>query len=181
LKATLVFEDESGFSLVSPLKRTWAPCGHTPVVRTSLDHHQRLNLLGAVLVPYHRTKGLQLSIRSFTRTLTGVQVVAFLKQLLRTVRGEIVFVWDNHPIHQRKLVEEFLDNEPRFHVDWFPTCAPELNPAEFIWTQLKEHTASTAPHNLFELRPNILLGVAKIRRSPSRLQYCLSASDLSWK
>lgn len=150
-------------------------------MRTSLDHHQRLNLLGAVLVPYHGTKGLQLSIRSFTHTLTGVQVVAFLKQLLRTVRGEIVFVWDNHPIHQRKLVEEFLENEPRLHVDWFPTCAPELNPAEFIWTQLKEHTASTAPHNLFELRPNILSGVAKIRRSPSRLQYCLSASDLSWK
>jgi transposase len=181
LKATLVLEDESGFSLVSPLKRTWSPCGHTPVVRTSLDHHQRLNLLGAVLVPYHRRKPLQLSIRSYTCTLTGVQVVAFLKQLLRTISGEIVLVWDHHPIHQRKLVDEFIDDEPRLHFYWFPTCAPELNPAEFIWTQLKEHTASTAPHNMFELRPNILSGVAKIRRSQSRLQYCLSASDLSWK
>ncbi len=150
------------------------------MVRTSLDHHQRLNLLGAVLVPYHRKKDLQLSIRSYTRTLTGMQVVAFLKQLLRTVRGEIVFVWDHHPIHQRKLVEEFLADEPRLQVYWFPTCAPELNPAEFIWTQLKEHTASTAPHNLFELRPNVLSGVAKIRQSQSRLQYCLTASDLSW-
>ena len=181
MKATLVFEDESGFSLVSPLKRTWSPCGQTPVVRTSLNHHQRLNLLGAVLVPYHCKKGLQLSIRSFTRTLTGVQVVAFLKQLLRAIQGDIVFVWDNHPIHQRKLVEEFLEKESRLHVYWFPTCAPELNPAEFIWTQLKEHTASTAPHNLFELPPNILSGIAKIRRSQSRLQSCLLASDLSWK
>jgi transposase len=181
LKATLVFEDESGFSLVSPLKRTWSPCGHTPVVRTSLDHHQRLNLLGAILIPYHRKKSLQLSIRSYTRTLTGVQVVAFLKQLLRTVSGEIVLVWDRHPIHQRKLLDEFLDDEPRLQVYWFPTSAPELNPTEFIWTQLKEHTASAAPHDLFELRPNILSGVAKIRRSQSRLQSCLSASDLSWK
>jgi len=180
LKATLALEDESGFSLVSPLKRTWSPCGQTPVVRTSLNHHQRMNLLGAVLVPYHRKQGLKLMVRSYTCTLTGVQVVAFLKQLLRAISGEIVLVWDNHPIHQRKLVEDFIENEPRLHVCWFPICAPELNPAEFIWTQLKEHSASTAPFNMLELRRNILSGIAKIRKSQSLLQYCLSASDLSW-
>lgn len=149
--------------------------------RTSLDHHQRLNLLGAVLVPYHRKKRLKLMIRSYTCTLTGRQVIAFLKQMLRAISGEIVLVLDRHPIHQRKLVEEFITNEPRLHVYWFPTCAPELNPAEFIWTQLKEHTASTAPCNMLELRRNIGSGVAKIRRSQFCLQYCLSASDLSWK
>ena len=181
MKATLALEDEGGFSLVSPLKRTWSPCGQTPVVRTSLNHHQRLNLLGAVLVPYHRKKHFKLMVHSYTCTLTGVQVIAFLKQLLRTIPGEIVWVWDNHPIHQRKLVEDFIEQEPRLHVYWFPTCAPELNPAEFIWTQLKEHTASTAPYDMPELRRNIITGIAKIRRSKPRLQYCLSASDLSWK
>lgn len=180
MKATLALQDESGFSLVSPLKRTWSPCGQTPVVRTSLNHHQRLNLLGAVLVLYQRKRPLKLVIRSYTRTLTGIQVIAFLKQLLRTVPSEIVLVWDNHPIHQRKAVEDFMAQEPRLHVYWFPTCAPELNPAEFIWTQLKEHTASTAPHDLPELRQNITIGMAKIRRSQSRLQYCLHASGLSW-
>lgn len=180
MKATLALQDESGFSLVSPLKRTWSPCGQTPVVRTSLNHHQRLNLLGAVLVLYQRKRPLKLVIRSYTRTLTGIQVIAFLKQLLRTVPSEIVLVWDNHPIHQRKAVEDFMAQEPRLHVYWFPTCAPELNPAEFIWTQLKEHTASTAPHDLPELRQNITTGMAKIRRSQSRLQYCLNASGLSW-
>jgi transposase len=181
LKATLALKDESGFSLVSPLKRTWSPRGQTPVTRTSLNHHQRLNLFGAVLVPFQSKKLLQLLIRSYTCTLTGIQVVAFLKQLLRAVSGEIVLVWDNHPIHQRRLVENFIETEPRLHVYWFPTCAPELNPAEFIWTQLKEHTASTAPRDLLELRRNILSGISKIRRSQVRLQHCLSASDLSWK
>jgi transposase len=181
LKATLIFEDESGFSLVSPLKRTWSPCGQTPVVRTSLDHHQRLNLLGAVQVPFQGTKALRLRVRSFTCTLTGIQVIVFLKQLLRLVQGELVLVWDNHPIHQRKAVEEFMAHEPRLHVYCFPACAPELNPAEFPWTQLKEHTASTAPHDLPELRRNVRTGTAKIRRSQSRLRYCLKASQLSWK
>lgn len=172
--------DESGFSLVSPLKRTWAPCGQTPVVRTSLHHHQRLNLFGALLVPC-RKKRLRLTIRSYTNTLSGTHVIVFLKQLLQTILGEIVLLWDNHPIHLRKLVKEFIDQEPRLHVEWFPTCAPELNPAEFIWTQLKEHTAGTAPQDIPELRGIVLAGIAKIRRSQSRLQFCLSASDLSWK
>jgi transposase len=175
-----VLLDESGFSLVSPLKRTWARCGQTPVVRTSLNHHKRLNLFGAILVP-HRKKHLRLTIRSYTDTLSGIQVVEFLKQLLRTISGEIVLLWDNHPIHLRKLVEEFVEQETRLHVEWFPTCAPELNPAEFIWTQLKEHTAGTAPQDIPELRGNVMTGVAKIRRSQPRLHYCLSASDLSWK
>lgn len=172
--------DESGFSLVSPLKRTWAPCGQTPVVRTSLNHHQRLNLFGAILVPYFK-KRLRLAIRSYTNILSGIQIIAFLRQLLRITSGEIALLWGSHPIHLRKLVEEFLEPEPRLHVEWFPTCAPELNPAEFIWTQLKEHTASTAPQDISELRGKVVTGVAKIRSSQSRLQYCLSASDLSWK
>ncbi len=176
----LVLLDESGFSLVSPLKCTWAPCGQTPVVRTSLNHHKRLNLFGAILVPY-RKKCLRLATRSYAVTLSGIQVVEFLKQILRSVSGEIVLLWDNHPIHLRKLVYEFIKQEPRLHVEWFPICAPELNPAEFIWTQLKEHTASTAPQHIPELRDRVLIGIAKIRRSRSRLQYCLSASDLSWK
>lgn len=150
------------------------------MVRTSLNHHQRLNLLGAVLVPY-RKKHLRLAIRSYTETLSGIHVIAFLKQLLRALPGEIILLWDNHPRHLRKLVEEFIEQEPRLHVEWFPTCAPELDPAEFIWTQLKEHTAGTAPQNIPELRRNVLSGVAKIRRSQARLQYCLSASGLCWK
>ena len=175
-----MFIDEGGFTLVSPLKRTWAPCGCTPVVRTSLDHHQRINLFGALLVSSDG-KQKQLSVKSYRDTLSGTQVFEFLRQLLRQIPGEIVLVWDRHPIHQRKAVEQFIKTETRFHGYWFPVSAPELNPAEFIWTQLTEHTANTAPHDMPELRKNIFTGIAKIRRTQFRLSHCLSASNLSWK
>jgi transposase len=175
-----VLIDEGGFTLVSPLRRTWAPCGCTPVVRTSLDHHERINLFGALLVSSDG-KQIRLSVRSYHGTLSGKQVIEFLKQLLRQIPGEIVLVWDRHPIHQRKAVEQFIKREKRLHVYWFPVSAPELNPAEFIWTQLTEHTANTAPHNISELSKNIFTGIAKIRRMHFRLAYCLSASNLSWK
>jgi transposase len=180
LLATLVLEDESGFSLVSPLKRSWSPRGHTPTLRTSLQHHQRLNLLGALLVRASGRK-IKLAARSYQHSLCGEQVVTFLEQLLRIISGEIVLVWDNHPIHKRQLVQDFIAQHPRLHVYHFPICAPELNPVEFVWTQVSEYTANFAPHNMTELCLKIWKGVARTRNSPKRLAACLKGSDLSWK
>ena len=108
-------------------------------------------------------------------------MVAFLKHLLRRIAGPIVLVWDKHPIHRRRKVQDFLEQHPRLHVYEFPTSAPELNPTEFVWTQVTEYTASTAPHNGIELRANVLAGVARTRSSPTRLWACIFASDLPWK
>lgn len=167
--------------MVSPLKRTWAPRGHTPTLRTSLDHRERVNLLGALRVTPGQRRVKLHTHSYYRRNLTGEEVIAFLKQLLRSVRGAIVLLWDNHPIHRRKLVQEFLAQHPRIHVYSFPTYAPELNPAEYIWAQLSEYTAGTAPHNGSELRANVRAGVARIRRSQKRLWACIWASELPWK
>jgi len=164
-----VLEDETGFSLVSPLKRTWAPCGQTPAVRTSLDHHMRLNLLGALLVaPDGQT--FQLSVHRHERTLRGEEVIAFLKALLARVAGPIVLVWDNHPIHRRKHVQAFLAEQPRLHVYRFPIAAPELNPVKWVWQQVDDFTASLAPRDRAELRANVMAGVERVRRSQRRLR-----------
>jgi transposase len=174
-----VLEDESGFSLVSPLKRSWAPRGQTPVLRTSLQHHQRLNLLGALLVSWNGR--IRLTTRSYRRSVRGEEVVAFLKQILRIVPGEIILVWDNHPIHKRQLVQEFLAQHPRVHLYYFPICAPELNPVEFVWTQVSEYMANFAAHTIAELFKRISTRVARTRNSIKRLMACLKGSELSWK
>jgi hypothetical protein len=148
-----------GFSLVSPLKRTWSPRGQTPLIRTSLEHNERFNLIGALCVTPARRK-LKLSLHSHRKSISGDQVVTFLTYLLRRVKGPIVMVWDKHPIHGRGKVKDFLAHHLRIHVYEFPTSAPELNPTEFVWTQIDEYTASTAPHNGFELRQNVRAGIA---------------------
>jgi len=108
-------------------------------------------------------------------------VIAFLEHLLRRIAGPIVLVWDKHPIHLRRKVQDFLTRHPRLHVYEFPTSAPELNPTEGVWTQVTEYTASTAPHNGLELQANVLAGVARTRASSTRLWACIFASDLPWK
>lgn len=165
--------------MVSPLKRTWSRRGQTPVIRTSIDHHDRLNILGVLLVS-PKGKKIRLSIKSYWQSLTGEEVVAFLKQILRLVRGHIVLVWDRHPIHRRSLVKEFIQTQKRLNVFEFPVAAPELNPAEYIWTQTKESIAGTAPHDKYELQANVFAGISRTRISHKRLFACLHNSKIDW-
>lgn len=165
--------------MVSPLKHTWAPRGETPTIRTSLEHNERLNLIGAVcLTPAQRK--IKLHLQSYRKSISGEQVIRFLAHLLAHIKTPIVLVWDKHPIHRRRKVKDFVAHHPRLHVYEFPTSAPELNPTEFVWTQINEYTASTAPRNGAELRANVFAGIARTRHSPSRLWACLFASDLPW-
>lgn len=113
--------------------------------------------------------------------LTGKEVIAYLKHLLRILRGPIVLVWDNAPIHQRRVVQAYLDQHPRLHVYCLPTYAPELNPVEFVWTQVKEYLASRSPLRISDLLNLLRRALARTRRSPHRLWACVYASDLPWK
>ena len=174
-----MFEDESGFSLVSPLKGTWAPCGQTPVIRTEISHHTRVNAIGALLVTPGGRR-LHLLSRLQCRTLTGQSMLMFLRKLLRTVPGPIVLVWDNHPIHIRRLVKAFVARYPRLHVFHLPPYAPELNPVEGIWTQAKESTAGTAPHHIQELHRKVHTILKRTANSPRRLRACFHIAKLPW-
>ena len=124
---------------------------------------------------------IKLHLQAYRHSISGDEVVRFLKHLLRHVKGPIVLVWDKHPIHRRRKVKDFLARHRRLQVYEFPTSAPELNPTEFVWTQISEYTAGTAPHNSAELQANVFAGIARTRRSSSRLWACIFASDLPWK
>jgi transposase len=113
--------------------------------------------------------------------LTGEQIIGFLNHLLGQVRGPILLVWDRAPIHQQKKVQDLIRRRKRLSVYNFPTCAPELNPVEFVWTQVQEYLAGTAPENLSLLRANVAAALQRTRVSQKRLWACLHASDLPWK
>lgn len=117
----------------------------------------------------------------YQRSVTGEQVIDFLRHLLKHIQGPIVLIWDNAPIHTRKKVQAFIAEHPRMHVYCFPTCAPELNPVEHVWAQVNDYLSSTAPENFERLRGLVRAALQRIRRSQTRLWSCIHASDLPWK
>jgi transposase len=158
--------------------RTWAPKGHTPIVRY-LYKQDRLSAISALAVsPKRRRVALYLRLRR--RNLTGLDVRAFLRHLLRHLRGPIVLLWDRGTIHRRKAVKQWITTHPRLQVEEFPAYAPELNPAEYVWSQADRALANSAPEDLHQLNGMLRHTVRRLRGSQPLLWSCVYASDLPW-
>ncbi len=160
------------------MARTWAPKGATPVVRY-VYKQDRLSAISALAVSPQR-KRLALYLQLRTRNLTGLDVRAFLRHLLRHLRGPVVLLWDRGPIHRRREVKQWIHTHPRLRVEEFPAYAPELNPAEYVWAQSDRALANSAPANLSQLHGLLKNSVRRIRGSQQLLWSCIYAADLPW-
>lgn len=179
LGAHLAFLDESGFLLIPHVRKTWAPRGQTPILRHRYAH-DRLSAIPALTVSPRR-RHPALYVQFHPTNIRSPEVVAFLQHLLRHLRGPIVLLWDDSRPHKSHLVERFLDRHPRLPVERFPGYAPELNPDEFVWTQLKRAVANATPDNLSDLGTLLLREILRTRRSQPLLAACITASKLPWR
>lgn len=176
--AHLAFLDESGFLLIPNVRKTWAPVGQTPYLRHSY-RREKVSVISALTVtPRRHCLGLYFALHM--RNITGAEVISFLGQLLRHVRGPLVLLWDGGTIHRRRDVRAFLQRHPRVLVHRLPSYAPELNPDEFVWTQAKRERSNTEHDGLVSLTLHVVRSLQRIGRSQARLRSCLQASDLPW-
>jgi transposase len=149
--------------------RTYAPRGETPVLCVPLtrDH---LSVMGAV------TDEGRLLLRIQERAFSGPAVVRFLRHLLQQLPGKVLLIWDGAPIHRNHSVGEFLGAgaAARLHIEPLPGYAPELMPLEGIWQHLKHRElCNVVCHNQQELRHELQLAVARLRRKPHIITGCI--------
>lgn len=166
--AWLVFEDESGLSQHPVVCRTWAPRGETPVLTHVGANWQRLSIAGALAFRWdgRRTRFFfQTQPGSYTdRTLIG-----FLRDLKRHFRRQaVVLIWDGLPAHKSRAMRAYLGRQRAWlTVERLPAYAPELNPIELIWGNLKRcELANVCAENLETLRVPLRRGCARVRRHP---------------
>ena len=174
--ATLVFVDESGVLLIPSGRRTWAPRGQTPILRC-WQRHDRISASSALTVgPQRQRLGLYFQLRD--DNLKAPAVCAFLRQLLRHLRGRVIVVWDNGTIHTGPIIRALCATSSRQHLEAFPTYAPELHPDEGVWTLAKGELANGRPDDRDVLRADLLASLARIGRSQRLLRGCVTQSDL---
>ncbi len=100
-------------------------------------HRKKVSVIGAVSVsPAARRVGLHLATLP-DGFFNAAQVVGFLRDVLRCLRGKVVVVWDRGQNHKGPLVRAFLGRNRRLWLEQLPAYAPELNPAEQVWCWLK--------------------------------------------
>jgi hypothetical protein len=90
--------------LTPTVVRTWAPRGQTPIFRHS-QRHDRISVISGISVsPTRRPVGLYYQWHH--HNIREVEAVAFLRHLLRHLRGHVVLIWDNLGVHKAKLVKK---------------------------------------------------------------------------
>jgi hypothetical protein len=98
--AWLCFVDESGASLHPPVRRTWAPKGHTPVLRHRMRGRKRISMAG-VCCYRPDASDARLAFHLREGAYDTDQLIPVVAALGRLLGGDapVTLVWDNLPAH----------------------------------------------------------------------------------
>jgi transposase len=157
--------------LTPTVRRTLAPRGKTPIIR-SWDRHDRISAISAVAVsPKRRRLGLYFRLLPDDANAHGEDTVDFLRQLRRHIPGPMTILWDRGNIHDRsKAVRAYLAGHPEVVTEKLPGYAPETNPDEMVWQHTKHgRLANFAPEDTAELRSVLVEEFERINRKPELL------------
>jgi transposase len=135
--AWIVFQDESGVSLIPSVRATWAPRGETPVLRHRFSW-KRLSMAAAVC---YRPDGSDATLAFQLRAgaYNDESLIAFLQELHRHLGGaKVTLIWDGLPSHRSKRMNAWAASQRRWLVvERLPAYGHELNPVEPLWGNLK--------------------------------------------
>lgn len=119
------------------MRSTWAPKGQTPVL-----HHRfnwkRLSMSAALCF---RPDGTEASLVFGMQpgAYNDVSLIEFLTELHRHLDGDkVTLLWDGLPSHRSLAMQRFIKRQRTWLVvERLPPYAPDLNPVEQIWGNLK--------------------------------------------
>lgn len=134
--ALIVFEDESGISLLPPVRATWAPRGQTPVLRHRFVW-KRLSLAGALAYePDGSDAHLVFQLRP--GAYNAETLIEFLTELQEHAQQRsVLLIWDGLPSHRSRRMQDWVASQPWLTIERLPGYAPDLNPIEQVWGRLK--------------------------------------------
>jgi hypothetical protein len=168
-KAAIVFFDESGISLTPIVRSTWAPKGHTPVI----CHHfnwKRVSMAAGLCYGSHGG-GCQLALHFQPGSYNTETLIGVLGELHRFLGGEkATLLWDGLPAHRSRAMQAFVASQRRWLVvERLPAYAPELNPVEGLWANLKGkggELANFAGDTLDQVAVAATRGADRVRQTP---------------
>jgi hypothetical protein len=133
----LVVQDENGFSLLPPVRATWAPRGHTPVLAHRFNW-KRLSMAGALAC---RPGGSQAALLFQIKegSCNSQSLIGFLEDLHEHFTGApVTLIWDGLPAHRPTVMKAWITSQHGWlTVERLPGYAHDLNPAELVWGNVK--------------------------------------------
>ena len=175
LGAEIFFADEAGVRSDFHAGTTWAPKGRTPVIR-STGARFGLNLISAIS-PQGAMRFMVVDGR-----LNADAFLDFLRRLLHGSSAPIFLVVDGHPVHRSRQVQDFVEStKGHLRLFYLPPYSPELNPDEWVWSNLKTQGLGrqtfTGPE---DLKAKVLARLRSLQKMPAKIQAFFRAPDLAY-
>jgi transposase len=150
----ILWIDESGFMLQPVVRRTWAPCGETPI-HYSWDRHDRISACAGIKVGPNFGQP-QVFFELWMENIKAEQIMGYLRAVHQETRRTMIVIldrWNGHRKAARLFSEEGAD---WLKVEWLPAYAPELNPVELLWSHTKyADLANYIPENIQIMRQTV--------------------------
>jgi hypothetical protein len=135
--------DQMSLYFQATLTRVWAPVGQTPVVRIT-PNRDHIHFYGALDVRH----GRDIPIPTAEAT-TAMTVNFFMGLLMLFPTQPVLLLLDRAPWHFGPALDQFLAENDRLELVYFPTACPELNPQEHVWQQAREAIGHNHAFRLF--------------------------------
>jgi DDE superfamily endonuclease len=184
--AYVCFEDEAGQNLRPPKARTWAPRGRTPVVTVSGKGSGRVSVAGLVcLRPGARSRlfyraRVHRGRKGERRSMSEADYAGLIAAAHQELQAPVILIWDNLNTHISAVMRAFISSHP----DWLtevrlPAYAPDLNPVEGAWANMKNGLGNLAARDVDQLAAIMKSRLKCIQYRPALIEGFLAQTGLT--
>lgn len=159
--AAIYWGDEMGLRSDHVTGTSYAPVGHTPVIRAT---GQRF---GCTMLSAITNKGA-LAFMVLQGKFKAPVFAEFMKRLLKQIAGRIYLIVDGHPVHKSGKVTRFAaTHSARLRLIRMPGYCPELNPDEWLNQDVKTNgLGKSRPTNRPELMATVRSHLSRRQKQP---------------
>jgi hypothetical protein len=184
--AWICFEDEAGQNLRPPKARTWAPRGRTPAVRVSGKGSGRVSVAGMVCLKpgawghlYYRVR-VHRGRKGERRSMSEADYAGLVTAAHQELQAPVILIWDRLNTHVSAVMRAFISSHPGWLTEVrLPAYAPELNPAEGAWANMKNGLGNLAVGDLGQLAAIMKRRLKCIQYRPALIEAFLAQTGLT--
>jgi transposase len=163
-KAEIHWGDEMGLRSDHQSGRRYSKRGHTPVI-AGTGRRCGCNMISTI------TNRATLRFMVFKKRFTQPVLLAFLRRLLRSVKGKVFLIVDGHPVHHGKRVQRWLATQPdRLALFFLPGYSPELNPDELLNQDVKSHAGRQRPKDQTHMMKSLRAHLRSTQKQPAKVR-----------
>jgi transposase len=138
-KAEIHWGDETGINSSEYNVKGYAPKGKTPILRLTTKRN-KINMISSI------TNQGKVRFMLYRETMTSKVLIKFLSRLIKDAKQKIFMILDNLRVHHSNAVRDWLKTKKdKIRVFFLPPYSPEINPDEYLNSNLKQKIRSGIP------------------------------------